>query len=251
MSAEEVPTSLESGQKFTWESDESATRKGWKMCFQNQPVSTSALFDFHGDCDAFGDCVSSVNFGTKYGNHDKCEVTIKQDVRIIPDPTFELESVNGHGEATDQLKIQDKFVMSAEEVPTSLESGQKFTWESDESATRKGWKMCFQNQPVSTSDYFDFTGDCDSDGDCVSSVNFGRGYGNHDSCTVEIKKDAKLTTDSNFEVESPSDKLNIRGTDYSNPDDVPTTLNAGEAFTWRSDQSATKIGWKICFSARD
>eukprot|EP00493_Phyllostaurus_siculus_P000640 UN00643 len=179
-------------------------------------------------------------FGSTYGHNENCEMIMKRDVRITPDSTFAVE--NSYDKLSFHVGQESPFTaFEANKVPTSLKYGEKITWRSDGSVSYAGWKLCFEDQPVSDSRLFDFTGDCDQVGDCVSTVNFGNlHYGNRDKCEVTLKQDVRITPDSSFEVELDGnghvyDKLTLDGRQVAKVEDIPKSLSAGESFTWTSD----------------
>ena len=92
-------------------------------------------------------------------------------------------------------------------------------------------------------------GDCDVQDDCVSSRNYPSAYGNSESCSVIMLRDATVTPGSVFSLETCCDHLTIQGNDVGSSSAVPEFLNAGEIFSWASDGSGTREGWQLCFSA--
>jgi len=97
--------------------------------------------------------------------------------------------------------------------------------------------------------YFTVTGDCDTRDNCVSSGNYPGVHENNEECTITMVQDAFLTTSATFSLETCCDHLIIQGNDVESSDEVPTSLNARDQFTWSSDYSVTKEGWEICFSS--
>merc|ERR1712038_582944 len=98
------------------------------------------------------------------------------------------------------------------------------------------------------SDYFRMTGDCEVQGNYVSSANYPGRHGNRESCSVTMLRSASLTVSSTFNLETCCDHLMIRGVDTESSGAVPASLNSGETFTWTTDFSVTRAGWQICFS---
>ena len=84
------------------------------------------------------------------------------------------------------------------------------------------------------------SGDCDIDGDCVSSSNYPNVHGNGESCSVTMLEDASVAVGSTFSLETCCDHLIIRGEDVEAANAVPTSLNAGETFSWSSDGSVSR-----------
>ena len=93
------------------------------------------------------------------------------------------------------------------------------------------------------------TGDCDVQGDCVSSANYPSVHGNLESCSVTMLQDASLVVSSTFDLETCCDHLIIRGVDIEARNDFPSSLFSGETFTWNSDFVTATNGWQICFTA--
>ena len=61
-------------------------------------------------------------------------------------------------------------------------------------------------------------------------------------------RDAEVSVGSIFTLETCCDHLMIRGVDVEQSGSVPSTLNAGESFTWSTDSSIAGYGWQLCFS---
>ena len=91
------------------------------------------------------------------------------------------------------------------------------------------------------------TGDCDVQGDCVSSNNYPNEHGNSESCTVTMLQDANVVVGNTFNLETCCDNLMIGGIDVESSASVPNSLNEGSVFTWTSDGSVTREGWQLCF----
>jgi len=97
-------------------------------------------------------------------------------------------------------------------------------------------------------EFFTVSGDCDIAGDCVSSKNYPSSHGHDESCAVTMKKSASVSMSLDFELETCCDHLRIRGKDVESVTEIPSSLNAGERFTWSTDESIARKGWRICFS---
>ena len=91
------------------------------------------------------------------------------------------------------------------------------------------------------------TGDCDVREHCVSSKNYPDNHGNNEKCTIRMTKDAKVVVGKVFHVEKGYDKLKIGGKDRETRLSIPSTLKNGDEFTWTSDHSVSKSGWRLCF----
>merc|ERR1719361_455697 len=184
------------------------------------------------------------------------------DANVTPGGTFNLET------CCDNLVIGGVDVESANAVPASISAGDTFTWNSDGSITSEGWQLCFSNpigssasptpspvQPettepetTGTAGLFTMTGDCDTQGDCVSSSNYPGRHGNRESCSVTMNEDVSVTPGGTFNLETCCDNLVIGGVDVESANAVPASLSAGDTFTWNSDGSVTREGWQLCFS---
>ena len=92
------------------------------------------------------------------------------------------------------------------------------------------------------------TGDCDVQGDCVSSNNYPSVHGNSESCSVTMLQDASITVGGTFSLETCCDHLMIRGEDVETSDTVPASLNEGETFSWTTDGSVTRYQNSSVFS---
>merc|ERR1712038_2081669 len=219
----------------------------WADCFWDcysgcTSCDGTGYFRMTGDCDIQGDCVSSSNYPGRHGNRERCSVTMHQDASVTPGGTFNLET------CCDNLVIGGVDVESANSVPRSLSAGDTFTWSSDGSVTREGWQLCFSNpettqpdttepQTTESTGYFRMTGDCDIQGDCVSSSNYPERHGNRERCSVTMNEDASVTPGGTFNLETCCDNLVIGGVDVESANSVPRSLSAGDTFTWSSDGS--------------
>ena len=92
------------------------------------------------------------------------------------------------------------------------------------------------------------TGDCDQQGDCVSSSNYPSAHGNRESCSVTLLQHVSVTVGNTFDLETCCDHLMIQGQDVESSSAVPSTLPMGETFSWTTDGSVTRSGWQLCFS---
>lgn len=99
-----------------------------------------------------------------------------------------------------------------------------------------------------SSDYFEMEGDCDVQGDCVSSSNYPGLHQNHESCTITLLRDAHVSAGSVFDLETSYDHLHIDEVNVESFSQIPNTLDAGEVITWSSDGSIVNDGWQLCFS---
>ena len=91
------------------------------------------------------------------------------------------------------------------------------------------------------------TGSCDTQGDCVSSLNYPSAHGNNEACSVSILQDVSITVGSTWDLETCCDHLYILGRDVEQPEQVPLALSAGDEFEWSTDVSVTRAGWQLCF----
>ena len=91
-------------------------------------------------CEVEGDCVSSKNYPNFHGNHESCTVTMLEDAAVVVGSTFDVEA------GFDKLNIRGVDRESAGSIPRSLNKGEVFTWTSDQSETRSGWQICFEER---------------------------------------------------------------------------------------------------------
>ena len=88
---------------------------------------------------------------------------------------------------------------------------------------------------------------CQVSGNCVSD---GAGsHGNNEACTIQVQTTGTISSPE-FNTESGYDYITIGGRRYSGdrgPNDV--AVFAGSTFTWRSDSSVTRPGWRLCLAA--
>lgn len=172
------------------------------------------------------------------------------DASVTPGPVWTLEN------AYDHVYVAGEDVEDPDDLPQTLSQGDTIQWDSDRSVTAFGWQICFSEyvepEPVPTSDYFTFSGDCDIVGDCISSSNYPDLHGNRESCQIEISQDASVTPGPTWELERGFDILEWRSPaetrDLHLVSSVPETMRDGDVLQWSSDGSITKLGWQLCFS---
>jgi len=100
-------------------------------------------------------------------------------------------------------------------------------------------------------DFFTMTGDCDVQGDCVSSANYPGLHGTNEECSITMLRDASVSVGSVFHVETCCDHLLINGIDVESSSMVPASVSARDTITWSSDFSLTTEGWQLCFAKPD
>ena len=85
----------------------------------------------------------------------------------------------------------------------------------------------------------------DEDG-CVTSHNFPRFYGAQEHCSIEIEKSlAGPLNLTDFDTENNHDFLTVNGKAYSGSAG-PQGIVPVESIVWRSDNSVSKRGWRLC-----
>ena len=90
-----------------------------------------------GDCVVHGDCVSSKNYPSWYGNNERCTITMLRNAKVSVGSPFSHETYG------DQLMIRGNDVEDSSSVPAFLNVNEEFTWRTDDVVTREGWKLCF------------------------------------------------------------------------------------------------------------
>merc|ERR1719220_234457 len=85
-------------------------------------------------CVMDGDCISSLNYPSNYGNNEQCTVTLSGDIAISVD-AFSTEA--GY-----DLLTMGGNTYSGTSGPASGTYSGSIAWASDYSVTRSGWKMC-------------------------------------------------------------------------------------------------------------
>merc|ERR1719285_1500909 len=99
--------------------------------------SESGLFHMMGNCDVVGDCVSSNNFPSSYGNNEYCSISVMQDSAVSTDAHFMLET------CCDNLIIDGIDVEYRSSVPQRLRAGSYISFSTDYSVTQGGFQLCF------------------------------------------------------------------------------------------------------------
>jgi len=131
----------------TWPTKTSATK------FIIRGTKVYDYFSIWGDCERTGDCVSSKNFPSKYGNREECLVTLTNQASNTQ--VNQLFSIQG---CCDKLLINGSPYKNSTHIPKTLNDGSQIKWTTDASETKAGWKMCFYGQCKSI-DIVDFKGE--------------------------------------------------------------------------------------------
>jgi len=221
--SKDIPTFLSAYETFSWSSDKDVTSEGWQLCFSDEHCFVmEKLCD---NCDISGSEVSKGSGYTLSSCQNEC----------LQDPSCLGIDFGKNG------RLGECFFNTGQ--ATSHGSNSDFD----------GWRKAntcasTTTPPGSGSDYFTFSGDCDVQGDCVSSNNYPSVHGNGESCYVTMLQDASVTPGGTFNLETCCDHLMIRGSDIESSYAVPFFLTAGETFIWTSDGSVSREGWQLCFS---
>merc|ERR1711953_1496449 len=233
----------------------------------------NGLFGIEGTgCVAIGNCISSLNYPSNYGNGQECTVSVA-NVRLNVQSPFSIER------NWDHLRFDGVNAWTSSEVPASM-SGGEFTWRTDGSVTRAGWKICLSElnphdppvtvvptswptmgtmpatnvpdtteAPPATTEsptswptvpatttagaMFSVSGSgCTTTSSCVSSKNYPSRYGNRQSCTVTMSRSVRLDVQSPFEIERNYDYLRVNGAAKWTSSSIPSTLNVGGTIAW-------------------
>ena len=104
----------------------------------SRPENVSSIFSIKGDCEWEDACVKSSNFPDGYSSYDSCTITILQHVDLEPDVIFEVES------CCDILEIGGTRILSFDDIPDFLRTGQIIQWDTDGARNRAGWQICFE-----------------------------------------------------------------------------------------------------------
>jgi len=85
---------------------------------------------------------------------------------------------------------------------------------------------------------------CETDGQCVQSLNHPSNYGNDQQCSINLYGDIPLSVES-FNTESRYDTLTVGGRSYSGSSGPSNGAYSG-TIRWNSDYSVTRSGWRLC-----
>ena len=92
------------------------------------------------------------------------------------------------------------------------------------------------------------TGDCDVQGDFVSSRNYPNANENLESCSATMFRDAVGMSGNIFNLETCCDRLMIGGVGVESSNTIPGSLSAGDVFSWTSNFNVTREGRQLFFS---
>ena len=95
------------------------------------------MFSIVGFCDVSGDCISSANYPNGYSGQDTCQITVQQVayVHILDD---------FHIETSDRLNVAGSRVLTKQDMPRLVNSGDVIEWDADSDQENGGWKFCLQ-----------------------------------------------------------------------------------------------------------
>ena len=201
-------------------------------------------------------CVLSKNYPSKYGNNERCTITVAERYYNGDGGEWQLSVVGFNTESGyDKLKVNGKYYDGSQGPnDVTVSAGDVLNWNSDGSATKSGFKICVQKAeiiipiPLSFAVTADDPCTIDSAG-CLLSKNYPSNYGNNEHCAIRVTGDdgsGQLNVVA-FDTESGYDTLKVNGKNYAGsqgPNDV--TVSAGDVLDWNSDGSSTRSGFKIC-----
>jgi len=229
---------------------------------EDDPVALLHLIS--GQCVTDGLCVSSPNFPNNYGDNERCELSVTSgNYAPFAVEAFNTESswdvliIDGVGYSGDSEDPDSRARLVAGVVPTN-----SISWQPDESTTKSGFRICLQTMTTTTTttttDPFALlhliSGQCVTDGLCVSSPNFPNNYGDNERCELSVTSgnSAPFAIES-FNTENGFDFLIIDGVRHSGDSSgnraantVPFDVVPTNSISWQSDGSSTKPGFRIC-----
>merc|ERR1719333_370097 len=208
-SSSTVPESLNKGESFTWSTDRSVTYSGWQLCFSNSSVTP---------------LWSPITNPGPMTPPNQWTIDSRYSQWTIASPYSWTMAPIAAPTPSPTLPPTPFFPHSWTMPPTSATS------------------------PGLTSEFFTLIGECDIEGDCVSSNNYPNPHGNHEQCSITMTRDAYVSVNPTFRLERCCDHLMIRDVDVESSSTVPESLYKGESFTWSTDGSVTSLGWQLCFS---
>jgi len=89
-------------------------------------------------------------------------------------------------------------------------------------------------------------GECQVEGDCISSPEFPNNYLSSDMCAVTVLKAGTIHVQ-HFDTQKDRDVFTVQGTAYSGfqgPEGI--TVQVGDGIKWSTDSGVTDSGWRIC-----
>jgi len=103
--------------------------------------------------------------------------------------------------------------------------------------------------PTTTGGGWSVQGSCSIAGRCVTSANYPSEYGNSQACTMTALEAGTLRVEA-FYTELNYDFVLVGGLRYSGQQGPPQGVEIwpGDVFSWGSDGSVTRTGWKLCFA---
>jgi len=127
-----------------WATDGSVTASGWRMCRTDRPDGPTPAptpapppgswsIDGTG-CQEDGNCITSNNYPSNYGNRQECTINLEGSVAITTE-AFNTES------RYDFLTVGGTRYDGSSGPPSGRYTG-TITWSTDGSVTRSGWKLC-------------------------------------------------------------------------------------------------------------
>lgn len=121
---------------------------GLWTCHANHTCSKRVVAGFtvtSGSCGLSddGNCVSSVNFPSKYADNERCTIKSPSEGTL----TFrEFNTEHGY----DKMTVGGSTFQGSSKPADFEATGADLSWRSDGSVTRKGWQLCVSGAPATT-----------------------------------------------------------------------------------------------------
>lgn len=252
-------TSLDGTQTQTgmveWMPTVNTWAKGWRLCFNREPVMTSGVH-VSGDCKLHrSTCVSSKGYpNRKYGRDEDCAIRVRRG-SIIHVEEFD---VNANSKTFDTYNSRDALVVdyskeyfgdSAHGLDGSITTTGRITWSTSGRYTASGWLICF-SPPVTVA-----SGPCvvEADARCVTSPQYPDDFrATTAGCTLTAWPNAYISVADGQSSALHDNKFTVDGTPVDNGrrlDGRRTKSGLVEWLPTSTSTSSTK-GWRICFNYR-
>lgn len=235
--------------RITWSTDYGGTRSGWLICFTPPVIVTS------GPCiadAAEGICVTSPRYPDEFqATPTGCTLAARPNTYIsVEGGNTRSSAVPNNTFVVDGTRVEDGMRLNSVQTQSGLVEWMPAVNTSTKGFT-KGWRLCFNREPVVTSGVH-VSGDCKlQSSTCVSSNGYPSfNYGNNQDCTIRVRRGSTIYVEE-FDTHSSRDVLIV---DYSkeysgdSADGLDGSITTTGRIAWSTGGRYTSTGWLICIT---
>lgn len=230
--------------RITWSTDYGGYRSGWLICITPPVIVTS------GPCivdAAEGICVTSPRYPDEFqATPAGCTLAAGPNTYIsVEGGNTRSSAVPNNTFVVDSTRVEDGTSLDGTQTQTGM-----VEWMPTVNTWAKGWRLCFNREPVMTSGVH-VSGDCKLHrSTCVSSGGYPVSYGNNQDCTIRVRRGSIIYVEA-FDTYSSSEALVV---DYSkkysgdSAGGLDGSITTTGRITWSTIHKYARSRWLICFS---